>query len=340
MPRGGLSLILGCLVLFTLHSRPVYAQPALRPVAKFIMPASVHGKFDHLGIDQKGGRLFVAAESAHQVLIFDLKSGKYLRSIADIEIPHAIFVREDLNRIYITDGGSGALKVYDGNTYALLKAIPLKVDADSIGYDPATHFLYIDNGGGDAHETFSMLTVVDTTRDEKVAEVKIDGDTLEAMAIEPSTDKMYVNNPAKNEVTVVNRKTRSVLASWPVKLGKRNVAMALNGAGDRLFVASRSGDVSIFDTATGKELSSFPIGKGVDDLAFDSATKRLYVPCGGDGLTYVYEQRGQDAYRLIGKVPSGPGGKNALLDKPLGRYFVIVPPHASAPGAVYAYALQ
>jgi DNA-binding beta-propeller fold protein YncE len=105
-------------------------------------------------------------------------------------------------------------------------------------------------------------------------------------------------------------------------------------------VASRSGAISVFDTQTGKELSSFPIGKGVDDLAFDSTSKRIYAPCGGDGLIYVYEQRSQDAFTLIGKVPSGPGGKNALLDKPLGRYFVIVPPQGSAPGAVYAYALQ
>ena len=92
--------------------------------------------------------------------------------------------------------------------------------------------------------------------------MKIDGDTLEAMAIDPSTDMMYVNNPAKNEVIVLNRKTRSVLASWPVKLGKHNVAMALNDAGYRLFVASRSGDISIFDTSTGKEVVIVPHRQG------------------------------------------------------------------------------
>src|ERR1700722_14025604 len=55
-------------------------------------------------------------------------SGTYLRSeewqvpksIERIEIPHAIFVRENLNRIYIIDGGQGALKVYDGTTYSLM----------------------------------------------------------------------------------------------------------------------------------------------------------------------------------------------------------------------------
>jgi DNA-binding beta-propeller fold protein YncE len=312
----------------------------LRLDAKLTMPASVQGKLDHLGIDQKHGRLFVAAESAHQVLIFDLKSGRYLRSIEGIDIPHAIFVREDRNRIYVTDGGTGALKVYDGDTYALLKTIPLKVDADSIGYDPATHLLYMVNGGGDAHESFSMLSVVDTTRDAKVADLKIDGDTLEAMALERSTEKMYVNNPAKNQVEELNRKSRAVVASWPVTRGKRNVAMALDEAGHRLFVASRSGDISVFDTATGKEVKSMPIGKGVDDLAFDPATKRIYAPCGGDGLIYVYQQGEKEQYTLAGKIPSGPGGKNALLDKSLGRYFVIVPPKGTTAGAVYAYALQ
>jgi DNA-binding beta-propeller fold protein YncE len=340
MPHNRLALVSSCLVALSPITLQAHSQTALRPVGKLVMPASVQGKFDHLGIDQKAGRLFVAAESAHQVLIFDLRNDKYLRSIDGVQIPHAIFVREDRNRIYVTDGGAGALKVYDGATYALLKSIPLKLDADSIGYDPATHFLYIDNGGGDAHESFSMLSVVDTTRDAKVADIKINGDTLEAMALEKSSDKLYVNNPAKNQVDVLNRKDRSMIASWPVTMGKRNVAMALDEAGHRLFVASRSGDISVFDIATGKEITSMPIGKGVDDLAFDPASKRIYAPCGGDGLIYVYQQHANDKYTLLGKVPSGPKGKNALLNKSLERYFVIVPPQGSTPGAVYAYALR
>ncbi len=304
------------------------------------MPSSVQGKFDHLGIDLRGRRLFAAAESAHQVLIFDLGTGRFLHAIQGIEIPHAILVREDLNRIYITDGGAGALKIYDGKTYKLLKSVYLKVDADSIGYDPATHFLYIDNGGGDAHESFSMLSVVDTTKGEKVADIKIDGETLEAMALEKSSGKMYVNNAAKNQVAVVDRKTRTLLKSWPVTLGKRNVSIALDEANHRLFVACRSGAIVVFDTRTGKELQSLDIGKGVDDLAFDPASKRLYAPCGADGLIYVYRQQDPDHYRLLGKVSSGPGGKNGLLSQKSRRYFVLVPPQGSTAGAIAEYNVQ
>jgi DNA-binding beta-propeller fold protein YncE len=317
------------------------ARPAdpVKLVAKYNMPADVKGRFDHLGVDLRGQRLFLTAETAHEVLVFDLGTGKFIRAISGIAIPHAIFCREDLNRIYITDGGAGELKDYDGKTYQLLGAAKLKVDADSIGYDPATHYLYIDNGGGDAHESFSMLSVVDTTSGEKVADMKIDGETLEAMALERSTPKLYVNNPAKNQVDVVNRETRAVIASWPVTMGKRNVAMALDESSHRLFVACRSGALVVFDTETGKELQSLPIANGVDDLVFDPPNKRLYAACASGELD-VYQQTDPDHYTSLGRIPTAPGAKNEVLVESLHRLFTTVPPQGGAPGQVYVYQLE
>ena len=66
-----------------------------------------------------------------------------------------------------------------------------------------------------------MLSVVNTTEDKKVAEIKIDGDTLEAMALAPSGPMLYIDNPSKNHVDVVNRQTRSVVKTWPVTMGKK-----------------------------------------------------------------------------------------------------------------------
>src|SRR5579872_5759176 len=108
------------------------AEP-LKLVTKYNMPATVKGHFDHLGVDLRGNRLFLAAEGAHEVLVFNLRTGKFIREITPIGIPHAIFCRQDLNRIYITDGGAGEVKIYDGKSYQLVGAVKLKVDSDSIG---------------------------------------------------------------------------------------------------------------------------------------------------------------------------------------------------------------
>src|SRR4029077_1705610 len=234
---------------FLLSAQLVAAQTAasLKLSAKYDIPAAVKGRFDHLGIDIGGNRLFVVGEEAQQVLVFDLATGKFIRSIK-VDHPHAVLYREDLNRIYITDEGKGVLNIYDGKTYDLVKAVALKVDTDSIGYDPATHYLYIDNGGDNAHEPFTMLSVVDTTAATKLADIKIDGDTLEAMSLEKSGDRLFLNNPAKNEVEVIDRKTNKLTTSWPVKLGKGNATMAFDEPTHRLFVGCRSGAIVVLDS--------------------------------------------------------------------------------------------
>jgi len=70
---------------------------------------------------------------------------------------------------------------------------------------------------------------------------------------------------------------------------------------------------------SGKELSVLPITKGVDDLVFDAASKRLYASCDGD--VSVYEQNTPDNYKLLGKVPTGPLARTALLVPQISRYF-------------------
>jgi DNA-binding beta-propeller fold protein YncE len=319
----------------------VAAQAAapLKLVAKYNIPTSVKGRFDHLGVDLPRNRLFLAAESAHEVLVFNLRSGRYLRAIAPIPIPHAIFCRDDLNRMYVTDGGAGEVRIYNAKTYRQIGAVKLKVDTDSIGYDPATHDLYVVNGGGDAHQSFSMLSVINTTTDTKVGNIKIDGETLEAMALAHASPLLYINNPSKSQVDVVNRQTRAVVGTWPVTMGRRNVAMALDPSTNRLFVACRSGVLIVFDSQTGKELQSLPIGTGVDDLIFDPTSRRIYATC-GSGTIAVYHEDGPDHYTLLGDVASAPGGKNEVLVPQMERLFTTIPPRGATPGKVYVYEVQ
>ena len=307
----------------------------LKLVQTFKLSPQVKGNFDHFGIDLKGGRLFATPEGYHAVVVFDLKTGKLVHKIDGIGKPHAVLYREDLNRIYVTDGDAGDLKIFDGTTYSLVSSVKLLEDADSIGYDPATKYLYIDNGGGDVHQTFSMLSVVDTTAGEKLADLKIDGETLEAMTLEKSTSKMYVNNRSKNQVSVVDRQKRELVASWPVTLCKNNVAMALDETNHRLFVACRTGQIAVLDTQTGKEVTSFPITKGVDDITYDAANKRVYAAC--DGAVDIYQQSGPDSYKLVGNISTGPMGRTARLVPELKRYFVAVPQHGTTSAEVLVF---
>src|SRR5207245_11119559 len=99
--------------------------------------------------------------------------------------------------------------------------------------------------------------------------------------------------------------------------------MGFDEADHRLFVACRSGQISVLDTQTGKEVTTLPITKVVDDETYDAASKRIYAV--GDGSVDVYHQIDPDNCKLLGSIPTGALGKTARLDAELNRYFVAVP---------------
>ena len=342
--------LLGMFGIFccAMSSQLLLAQgPApLKLVQKYTMPSNVTGHFDHMVIDLQGDRLFATPEAFNAVLVFDIRSGKLIHTISGIAVPHAPLYRSDNQRLYVTYGGGGAaggVKMFNAKTYNLIQDIKLLPDADPMAFDRASKYMYVNNGGGDAHEPYSMASVIDigTNSMKKLKEFKVPGDTLEAIVLERGSSRMYVNNRAKNLVDVIDRKTGAILATWPVTMGKTNVPMALDEAHHRLFVGCRSGVIVVFDTRTGKELQALSIGEGIDDLVFDAASKRLYGSCGGGaGEVDVYKEQDPDHYRLLGKVPSGAGGKTALLVPALKKYFVAVPANAGTPAQVYVYDVQ
>jgi len=101
-------------------------------VQTFKLPTEIKGRFDHFGIDLKGHRLFATPEDYHALLVLDYRTGKILQTVRGIEKPHAVVYRDDIDRIYVTDGEAGVVRVIDGKTYKILKSVALQLDADAM----------------------------------------------------------------------------------------------------------------------------------------------------------------------------------------------------------------
>ena len=314
----------------------------LKLVDKYEFPSSVTGRFDHLLVDLKTQRLFTTPQSAKAVMVFDLKSRELIHTIPGIEIPHHLLYREDLNRLYVTDGGNGgALRIFDGKTYDLLKSVPLLPDTDPSIYDPATKILYVENGGKDANMDYSTINIINTTSGENLGSLTVDSPGLDGMAIEASGPRIYETDVAKNRIVVIDRMARKVIATWPITLGKTAVTLALDEPHHLLFVGCRSGHIVIFDTAAGKELQALPINQGIDDLAFDAKAKRLYAVCpAGEGSIDVFKQSDADHYVSLGQIPSGPGARTGELVSALGRFYVAAPQHGTTNAEILEYQIQ
>ena len=238
----------------------------------------------------------------------------------------------------MTDGSDGDLKIFNGTTYELLKTVKLLADSDATGYDPVTHDLYIADGGLDAKLDHTFLEIVNTDTGEKVGQIKIDSNRLEAMVVEKSGSRLFLNMTEKNSIGVIDRKKNAVAAVWPLTC-KINASVAIDEKNHRLFAACRDGNMNVLDSDTGKVLQDFPISTGVDDMVFDPTSKRVYVAT-GEGFVNVFKETDADHFQAIGKIPTGPLGKTGLLVPALNEYFVAVPPHGATCAEVLVFAVQ
>jgi DNA-binding beta-propeller fold protein YncE len=333
---------LGIAVATLLSAAPSFADSAtatapLRLIRTVKLPA-IDGDFDHFGVDLKGNRLFLAAEEHHTVELFDLQSGAPIRSIPGFDTPHSMVLLPDHNEIYVIDGGDGgAARILDATTYKVGNSVKLTEDADALSYDAAKHLLYVTNGGKEAHNDFSMVTVIDTEKGERVSDFRLPSANLEAITLEKNGPLMYVNARDKNQIAVFDRAAGKVKAMWQLKLIQHNTPLILDEADHRLLVAGRKpGRFGVIDSDSGKELLALPAGDDVDDMAYDPATKRIYLAC-GEGFIDVFHQTDADHYEEVGRVKTLPGTKTGVLVPQLQRYYAVSARKGKVPATLFIF---
>jgi hypothetical protein len=124
-------------------------------------------------------------------------------------------------------------------------------------------------------------------------------------------------------VGVVDLDTRKLLATWPVPDAQTANALVLDEPNHRLFIATRKpAKFFVYDTDTGKVVTTLPTAEMHDDMWFDVARKRIYVT--GTETTAVMEQRDADHYSHLADVQTGYRAKTSIYVPELNRLYIAV----------------
>jgi DNA-binding beta-propeller fold protein YncE len=317
----------------------VWAQP--KPTLELLqttpLPELHDGDFDHFTPDVAGNRLFATAEENSKVLVFDLKTNKLIHTISDLKAPHSMLYRADLKKLFIVDGDLGEIKIYETDFYKPAGSIKLKEGADASAYDPSTKYLYVVNGGKDAKLPNSYITIIDTSANKSVDEIKVDSNDVEGMAIEKSGPRIFVVIRGNNSIEVFDRTKRTLLATWSIaQEAKKPTAIAFDEDSHRLFVGPRDpGKLIVVNSDSGKVVANMPAAAMVDDMAYDTQRKRLYYA--GTMFTDVFQQTDPDHYEQIGHVPTAFRAKTAILVPELNRFYLAVPHHEKQSAELRVY---
>ena len=91
---------------------PTSAQTASTPLvleAKIPL-GQVSGRIDHLGIDVKRQRLFVAELGNNSLGVVDLKAGKVLPRISGLSEPQGVAYVPFSDSVFVANGGDGSVR--------------------------------------------------------------------------------------------------------------------------------------------------------------------------------------------------------------------------------------
>jgi DNA-binding beta-propeller fold protein YncE len=279
------------------------------------------GDFDHFGLDRKGNRLFLAAEEHKTVEVFDLRTGARTHSIEGFAHPLMMVYLPESNQLVVTDGDDNAVHLVDCKKYKITKTIKLGQGVDHGVFNPVNKYYYVESGGGSSSPTH-VLSIIDTKSFKHVGDVAgLPGSSNEGMVVDRAGKKLYVNLTGTDEVGVIDLDTRQLVAKWPLPDAHEAHAIILDEPNHRLFTAARKpAQFIVFDTDTGKVVTSLPCVGVNSDMSFDVSRKRIYVT--GSETASVFEQRDADHYEHIADVPTAYRAKSSIFVPDLKRLYV------------------
>jgi DNA-binding beta-propeller fold protein YncE len=303
---------------------------ALRMAQTISLP-NVEGRIDHMAVDAKGRRLFIAALGNNSVEILDLNTGTHLKRVSGLHEPQGVGFSSEFNKIFIANGKTGVCDMLDGSSFELLKSVKFPDDADNIRYDAKGERVYVGYGDGG-------LGIIDARNGNHIGDIGLDAHP-ESFQLEKSGLRIFVNLPDSKKIAVVNRETRTVITTWATG-ALANFPMALDEIHHRLFVGFRKpAKLMVLDTQSGKVIANLDTVGDADDIFYDSSRQRIYI-AGGEGFLDIFQQLNPDDYQPMTKIPTAAGARTALFVPELDRLYVAVPHRGSQRAELRVYSAQ
>jgi YVTN family beta-propeller protein len=139
------------------------------------------------------------------------------------------------------------------------------------------------------------------------------GSEPSAVAVDPTTDTVYVADESGNTVTVIDGETGTVTAT--IGVGTVPQAIAVDASTDTVYVANLGGTVSVIDGATDTVTATITVGITPDGVAVDPVTHTVYVSNQYSGTVSVIDAQTNTVTKTISGLPeANPLAVNPVTD--------------------------
>ncbi|MGE5726423.1 MAG: YncE family protein [Acidobacteriota bacterium] len=312
---------------------PVNEESQPLVLVRIIPLPGAEGRFDHMTVDVKRGRIFAAVYGNDTVEVMDVHRATRIHTLrGGLNEPQGVAYIPESNRIVVSNSGSGTCQIFDGDTYQPVATVKFPDDADQLRYDAASRRVYVGYGDG-------AIGAFDAATNQRIGQDFQLGAHPESFQLEQGGSRIFVNLASISQVAVINRDTGKI-AKWQLTDAGTNFPMALDEEHHRVFIAARRpARLLVLDMDSGKQVASLPGAADTDDMWYDATRRRIYVPS-GEGFIFVFQQIDADHYARIAKIPSAIGARTSAYFGQVGKHnslYVAVPARANRGAEMWVY---
>jgi DNA-binding beta-propeller fold protein YncE len=270
------------------------------------------GGWDYLSIDEAARRLYLS--HASKVVVIDIDKDEVVGEIADTPGVHGLAPAPELQRGFTSNGQESKASIIDLKTLKTLSKVETGENPDAILYEPGQQEVYTFNGRGQSATVFEAKT------GKVVATIPLAG-RPEFPAADPKAGRVYCNIEDKNNVVAIDTKTHQVTNTWAIAPGEGASGMAIDVAHRRLFLGCHNKLMVMMDSASGKVVSTVPIGDRVDANAFDPGTQFAFSS-NGDGTVTIAHEESPDKLTVVQTLATERGARTMALDPKTHRIYL------------------
>lgn len=261
------------------------------------------GGWDYIAIGPDN-RLYVSHGT--RVNILDKTTGDSTGIIENTTGVHGIAFDKVNGKGYTSNGGSDNVTVFDLATHKTIAQISTGKNPDAILYEPLLKKIITCNG------LSKDLSIIDLVENKVIATIAVGGKPETAVSNEKG--KLYVNIEDKNEIIVIDLKTYTVEAHWPVSPGEEPTGLVLDKKTNRLFAGCGNKFLIAVNAATGAVVARLPIGDGCDGVGFDAGTKNIFAS-NGEGTISVFHETSASKVEAIAIITTKRGARTIIVDE-------------------------
>jgi len=282
----------------------VASPPLLAVTGEIVGP---DGGWDYLTFDPVHRRLYVSRSNG--IMAIDVDSAKVTPQLVEAQRTHIAVPVNGGEELVVTSTAAGAAIIADAMTGKIRATIPTGAKPDGAFLEPSQNLVWVlDNAGGG-------ITLIDPKAGAKVGTIAVAG-ALESAAMD-GLGKVFINVEDKNEVAVVDIKSRKLVAHY--RLAGCDEPNGLAFGEGRLVAACSNNVAKVIEAETGKDIATLAIGPRPDTAFYDVARKMVYIPTAADAKLVLISP---SQAKVVGTVATHTGARTQALDPKTGTLYL------------------